>query len=304
MPVRIITADERLSKPRKINIAIFGPSKKGKTSQARTLDPETTLFVDLEAGDLALGDWRGDKFDIRAMATELQVHPWVLARALACVMCGPDMSEPPEGPYSPQSHAAYVAGFGEEFVAGLAKYKTVFWDSITVASRHAFAWAKTQPEAFSEKTGKPDTRGAYGKLGQEMVRWLTTIQHISDKSTIVVGILDQEVDEMRRTIYTPQVEGGKTGRELPGIFDEVFTFTSFTTEAGEDYRAFVCQQINPWGFPAGDRSGCLDMVEPADLGAIIRKINAGQRLDGKMATTIPAAAQAPAINPIQPAQAA
>ena len=25
-------------------------------------------------------------------------------------------------------------------------------------------WAKTRPEAFSEKTGKPDVRGAYGYL--------------------------------------------------------------------------------------------------------------------------------------------
>src|SRR3954469_24840348 len=154
--LKIITADERLSRPPKVNIALFGPSGIGKTYQCRTLDPATTLFVDLEAGDLALGDWRGDKIDVRAQANALSVHPWVLARALACVMSGPDPSEPPEGPYSQASYDMYVNGLGEEFVAGLSKYRTIFWDSITVAARHCFAWAKTQDEARSEKTGKPD----------------------------------------------------------------------------------------------------------------------------------------------------
>ena len=31
-------------------------------------------------------------------------------------------------------------------------------------------YAKTQPEAFSERTGKPDMRGAYGLLAREVIR--------------------------------------------------------------------------------------------------------------------------------------
>lgn len=286
MPLKIITADERLSRPPKVNIALFGPSGIGKTYQCRTLDPETTLFVDLEAGDLALGDWRGDKIDVRRQANELNVHPWMLARALASVMSGPDQSEPPEGPYSQASHDTYVSGLGEEFVAGLAKYKTVFWDSITVAARHCFAWSKTQPEATTDR-GKADLRGAYGKHGNEMVRWLTTIQHIQDKSTVVVGILDQEVDEMRRIVYSAQIEGAKTGRELPGIFDEVLTLNKFTTDDGIEYRGLVCHLMNQWGYPAKDRSGCLDMMEPPDLGALIKKIQSGVRNDVQAVTAIP-----------------
>ena len=57
-------------------------------------------------------------------------------------------------------------------------YDTVFVDSITVASRMAFQWSQKQPAAFSEKTGKPDNRGAYGLLGQEMIRWITRSQRI------------------------------------------------------------------------------------------------------------------------------
>jgi hypothetical protein len=31
------------------------------------------------------------------------------------------------------------------------------------------SWAKTRPEAFSEKTGKPDSRGAFGLLAREVI---------------------------------------------------------------------------------------------------------------------------------------
>lgn len=37
-----------------------------------------------------------------------------------------------------------------------------------------------RPQTFSEKTGKPDTRGVYGLLGQEMITALTPLQHVRD----------------------------------------------------------------------------------------------------------------------------
>ena len=151
----------------------------------------------------------------------------------------------------------------------------------------AFQWSQKQPAAFSEKTGKPDNRGAYGLLGQEMIRWITHLQHAS-KSIIVVGILDSTKDDLTRWTHAPQIEGGKTGRELPGIFDQVLTLASMKMPTGEDYRAFICWQQNDWGFPAKDRSGRLNMVEPPDLGALIHKIHTGKRIDQKVITTIPA----------------
>ena len=46
----------------------------------------------------------------------------------------------------------------------IASKSIVFVDSITDLTRQAMAWAKKRPEAFSERTGKPDIRGAYGLL--------------------------------------------------------------------------------------------------------------------------------------------
>lgn len=293
MALHIITADERLAKKAKCNIALFAPSGWGKTYQARTLDAPTTLFIDLEAGTLALnGDkedgsdaWRGNVISVREEAAKLGVHPWEFARALVCLLGGADPAAAPGSPYSADQLAVYEQAIAPRGV--FADYTTVFIDSITVASRLAFSWAKRQPEAMSEKTGKPDNRGAYGLLGQEMVTWLTQAQHIADKSVIVVGILDQTKDDFGRTEYSPQIEGGKAGRELAGIFDQIITGAMFDVASGAPVldmqkgseRGFVCHLNNGHGVPAKDRSGRLAAIEAPNLGAILKKIQSGPRVD-------------------------
>lgn len=280
--MKIIKASDRLKAVPKINIALFGPSGVGKTTLARTLDPETTLFVDLEAGTLAVQDWPGDVIDVRATAREYGKYPWEIARALALYIGGNDPSDT-TGAYSKPVYDAVAEAFKD---IDLSKYQTVFVDSITVASRECFKWAEKQPEAMSEKTGKPDTRGAYGILKKEMMRWVTHLQHCN-KSIIVVGILNREEDDLKRVSWSPQVEGAATGRELPGIFDQVITIQNFKTEDGVPYRALCCQQQNPWGYPAKDRSGRLDLLEAPDLKALMKKIREGKRLDTQVITTMP-----------------
>ncbi len=54
MSLKIITADERLAEKRGHKIVVCGQSGVGKTTLARTLNPDTTLFMDLEAGDSAI----------------------------------------------------------------------------------------------------------------------------------------------------------------------------------------------------------------------------------------------------------
>ncbi|MBF0155206.1 MAG: AAA family ATPase, partial [Magnetococcales bacterium] len=49
----IIRAEQRMAERRGIKACIFGKSGIGKTTLLWSLDPETTLFFDLEAGDLA-----------------------------------------------------------------------------------------------------------------------------------------------------------------------------------------------------------------------------------------------------------
>jgi len=152
-------------------------------------------------------------------------------------------------------------------------------------SRQCFAWCKTQPGATSDRSGKPDLRGAYGLLGQEMVSALTHLQHARGKNVVFVAILDERLDDYNRKVFVPQIEGSKTSLELPGIVDEVVTLAEIKAEDGSAYRAFVTHTVNPYGFPAKDRSGRLDLLEPPHLGALIAKCAGASATPASAATT-------------------
>jgi len=256
----IISADERLAENCGIKGCIFGKSGIGKTSLLWTLDPKTTLFFDLEAGDLAVEDWAGDT---------IRPKTWQECRDFAVFIGGANPALRDDQPYSQAHFDAVCEKFGDP--SGLDKYQTIFIDSITVAGRLCFGLCKGQPQAFSEKTGKPDTRGAYGLQGQEMIGWLTHLQHTRDKNIWFVGILDEKIDDFNRKIFVPQIEGSKTGLELPGIVDQVVTMCEIEGEDGS-FRAFINHTLNPQGYPAKDRSGRLEMMEEPHLGRLMEKI--------------------------------
>ncbi|GGE82619.1 ATP-binding protein [Stappia taiwanensis] len=266
MTLPIISADERLAEPRGIKGCIFGASGIGKTSLLWTLDASTTLFFDLEAGDLAIEGWSGDT---------IRPRTWTECRDFAVFIGGPNPALRDDQPYSRAHFEAVCEKFGDP--AALDRFDTIFVDSITVAGRLCFQWCKGQPEAHSDKTGKPDVRGAYGLHGREMIAWLTHLQHTRARNVWFVGILDTKLDDFNRKVFAPQIDGSKTGLELPGIVDEVITMAELKADGGEPYRAFVCQTLNPWGYPAKDRSGRLDMVEEPHLGRLMEKIRAPGR---------------------------
>lgn len=272
--MQIIKASERMKQQSGIKAVVLGPSGVGKTTLLKTLPHEETLFFDLEAGDLAVEGWQGDA---------IRPRTWDDCRTLAALIAGPNPALRDEQSYS-QAHFDHVNadGAAQQF----ASYKTVFIDSITVAGRLCFQWASGQPEAFSERSGKPDTRGAYGLHGREMLAWLSQLQHARGRNIVFVGILDQKEDDYGRKQWVPQIEGSKVGRELPGIVDQVITYQELQTEEGAKYRGLVCTSPNPWSYPAKDRSGRLDQIEKPHLGELFAKIKTGQRHDA-LITDIP-----------------
>jgi hypothetical protein len=105
-----------------------------------------------------------------------------------------------------------------------------------------------------------------------MIAWLNQLQHARGKSVTFVAILEKIVDEFNKSEWQVQLEGSKTGRELPGIVDLIVTMNWIDFGDGVPTRAFVCTSPNQWGWPAKDRSGRLEQIEKPHLGELIEKL--------------------------------
>ena len=258
--LKIISADERMAQDKGVKALVLGPAGVGKTTLLRTLDAKSTLFVDLEAGDLAVQDLKVDTF---------QPRTWEECRDLVCYLGGPNPALPPTAIYSQAHYDAVAQSMGGS--DALAKYETYFVDSITVAGRLCFRWCEQQPESFNDR-GKKDVRGTYGLMGREMIAWLTHLQHTRGKNVFFVGILENLKDEFNVSSWELQIEGSKTGKELPGIVDQIATMQFVDFGDGNPTRALVCTQPNAWKYPAKDRSGRLEQIEEPHLGKLLAKI--------------------------------
>lgn len=256
--MKIISASERMKESKGVKALIVGPAGIGKTSLLRTLNPKTTLFLDLEAGDLAVQD-----VDVDC----LRPRTWEECRNVACFLGGPNPALPPTAVFSQAHYDAIAPEFSD---SNLAKYETYFVDSITVAGRLCFKWCEQQPESFNDR-GKKDVRGTYGLMGREMISWLTHLQHTRGKNVIFVGILENSKDEFNVVSWDLQIEGSKTGKELPGIVDQIATLQFIAADGGA-YRGLVCTQPNPWNYPAKDRAGRLEQIEEPHLGKWLAKL--------------------------------
>jgi hypothetical protein len=258
---KIIAAADRTAAPRGAKVLIVGPTGVGKTTLLRKLLLASTLFVDVEAGDLAVADITVDTFRPRT---------WPECRDLAVVLAGSDPNVPPENVYSAAHYAVVKDQFGDP--ARLSKYRTYFIDSITAVGRLCFQWSSQQPEAFSERSGKKDLRGAYGLHAREALAWLMHLQQARDVNVVFLGVLETVIDDFNHTEHRLQFEGTRTGRELPAVVDQVVSYHWVNFGDGALTRSFICTSPNRWNYPAKDRSGRLEQFEPPDLGQLLNKL--------------------------------
>jgi hypothetical protein len=253
--VRVITGAEQSAGARGAKMLIVGPVGVGKTSLLRTLDTTTTLFVDVEAGDIAVADVIVDTYRPRT---------WPECRDLAVIVAGADPAVSEQALYSAAHRDAVLDRFGD-----FSRYRTLFIDSITAVGRLCFAWSCQQPEVLSH--GKKDLRAAYGLFAREMIAWLLHLQQARAVNVVLLGILESVIDDFNKREDRLQLEGARASRELPGIVDQIITMHWINFD-GVLTRAFVCTSPNPWGYPAKDRSGRLEQIEEPHLGKLLSKL--------------------------------
>ena len=110
-----------------------------------------------------------------------------------------------------------------------------------------------------------DPRQAYGAMADKMADLLRAFRDLPGKHVYFSAKMEKAIDELGMSTFAPSMPGNKFAQQLPYFFDEVFAFRK---EAG--HFAIMTGTDGLWS--AKDRSGKLDLWEPPDLGAIIKKI--------------------------------
>jgi hypothetical protein len=260
--VRLLTANDRLAEPYGVKAAIFGPSGVGKTSLMKTLDEVNLsrwVFLDIEGGGLAIAGLK---------IASLQLSTWQDCQNVAAVAGGPNPALSPSAPYSEAHHKSVAS---DPVLSAVARYDGLFVDSITAAGRLCFTHHEQLPEAYTDR-GRKDLRAVYGAHGRAMLAWLNQLQRARSKTVIFVGILERVVEDNGLVSWQPQLEGLKTGREMPGIIDLLATYQWIDFGDGVPVRTIVCTSPNRWNFPAKDRSGKLEQLEPPHLQKLLDKL--------------------------------
>jgi hypothetical protein len=107
---------------------------------------------------------------------------------------------------------------------------------------------------------------AYGEMADKMADILRAFRDLPNRHVYFSAQMEKSADEQGGIAYAPAMPGNKFAQKVPYFFDEIFAFRK---EAGE--FALMTSSDGIWS--AKDRSGKLDLWEPPDLGAIIRKIS-------------------------------
>lgn len=122
----------------------------------------------------------------------------------------------------------------------------------------------------TEKAQSKDPRQAYGAMQDIMTALIRDFRDLPGRHVYFSAKAEKQQNELGQLLHSPAMPGQKLGQMLPYFFDEVLALRVGQNENGETMRMLQCATDGIW--TAKDRSGRLDMWEPADLGRIIEKI--------------------------------
>ncbi len=277
-PMFLTSFKDRAAEKRHSNILLEAEVGFGKTYQVNFFPPET-LFVNMEAGEDSIKKgWGGMSLDVRSLAQHMRVHPWQLCQAIALLIAGPEPAVKPDNPYSESAYmywASTLAPYGitPAFLAGM---EYIYWDSLSVASRHAYEFYQGQPE-FIADSGNINTMGVYGEVGIQLSKWYSVIQH-SKKTTIVTCILERDTNNLGQIEWSLQIVGKQGKVSLPGIFDHVIALVNIPDAQGVDHQGLLCKSPNRLAIPglksrsADSPLGELEMYGAPNIYELVQRL--------------------------------
>jgi len=141
------------------------------------------------------------------------------------------------------------------------KYKTICIDSISELGELILE---------SEKMRVKDARLAYGAMQEEVFKIIRAIRAMPF-DFYVIAKADKYLDMSGATVFSPALPGNKAAIKLPYLFDITLALRKIMPEGSKEPETFLqCKEDGVW--EAGDKSGKLDMWEPANLKHIFDKM--------------------------------
>lgn len=125
----------------------------------------------------------------------------------------------------------------------------------------------------TEKMLNKDGRAAYGNMNDTMTKVIRSFRDLPNRHVYFSAKMEKAQDETGAMLFSPSMPGKTLTQGLPFFFDEVFALRVGRNDKGEPMRMLMCRPDGLW--TAKDRAGALEIWEPADLGAIIKKIGGG-----------------------------
>ena len=128
----------------------------------------------------------------------------------------------------------------------------------------------------AEKAKTKDPRQAYGALQDEMIKIMRAFRDLACGVYFSAKLHTNKDEATGRVSYGIGMPGSKLGEGIPYLFDEVFRMIVIDEDDGRGGKVanrYLLTSTDGKSV-AKDRSGRLDTLEVADLGAIVAKIKA------------------------------
>jgi hypothetical protein len=123
----------------------------------------------------------------------------------------------------------------------------------------------------AEKKTAKDPRQAYGALAEKMTDLVRAFRDLPQRNVVFISKQERAKDEATgANLYFPSMPGNSLKQGISYFFDEVLALR--VEKDGEGNPTRWLQTSRDFQYEAKDRSGKLDMFEPANLAHLAAKI--------------------------------